>query len=65
MMQTNGDTAVCRQRATGVDRAMEVSPMSRAYHYFDEYGKPAGVMLAGVLLVAGLFYGLVYLIARP
>jgi hypothetical protein len=36
--------------------------MSRPYELFDRYGKAAGVMLAGVLLVAGLYLAIIYLI---
>lgn len=36
--------------------------MSRVYLWFDQYGKAAGVMLGGVLAVAGLYIGMIYLI---
>jgi hypothetical protein len=36
--------------------------MTRTDNLFDRYGKAAGVMLGGVLAVAAMYFGLIYLI---
>jgi hypothetical protein len=36
--------------------------MTHTYSLLDRYGKAAGVMLGGVLVVAAMYFGLIYMI---